>query len=81
MNMSEVYNRRFRELKEQLDSLSKRIDMFEGLDIQMNVIDMPNDLLYTAQRIISHAESEIEGIYHILYRIKIDQMNKDKEEL
>lgn len=78
--MSKTYDIRVGELKNRLQSLSKRIDMFEGLNIEMTAVDMPNDLLHTAARILSHAESEIEDIYHILYRIKIDQMNRDKED-
>lgn len=77
--MSKMYKRRIKEITGELESLNKRIDMLGGLDIEMGVLDIPNDLLNTVKRILSHAESEIEDIYHILYRIKIDQINKNKE--
>lgn len=68
--MSKTYEQIVEDLKERLVSLSNRIKMFDKLDIDITNIDVPNDLLYMACRILSHAESEIEDIYLMLYRIR-----------
>lgn len=78
--MAKTYKHRVDDLKERLVSLSNRIKMFEKLDIDINNMDVHNDLLYMACRILSHAESEMEDIYLMLYRIMVEQKSKEKEE-
>lgn len=54
--MSEIYKSKIKVLKNELEYLNKRIDMLEGLDIDIDDMDIPNDLLCMAQIILSHAK-------------------------
>lgn len=54
--------------------------MFDKLDIDVDRNEISKELIYMAGTILSHAESEIEDVYTMLYRIKVEQRIKDKEE-
>lgn len=74
--MSRTYENRIDDLKARLDSLSSRVGMFKNLSIDITSDDLPNDLLLMAGRMLSHVEDEIEDIYLMLYKIRLEQETK-----
>lgn len=79
--MDKTYNNKIVEgLKVRLKSISRIVEKFERIDINLDDIDMPNDLLHIAISILTHAETEIGDIYDTLYRFRIEQINKKVEE-
>lgn len=78
--MNKEYEKRIKDLNERLISLNQRIKMFDKLDIDVDRNEISKELIYMAGTILSHAESEIEDVYTMLYRIKVEQRIKDKEE-
>lgn len=72
--MSEIYKSKIKLLKNELEYLNKRIDMLEGLDIDIDDMDISNDLLCMAQIILLHAKNDIENIYLIMYKINLNTL-------